>query len=220
MERTIVATTHGRFLALAPVNPAPAPVLIGFHGYAELAEVQLDRMRAIPGAERWLLVSVQGLNRFYQRRSNEVVAGWMTSQHREVAIADNIAYVNSVVDAVRREWTTKAGIVFAGFSQGVAMAFRAAASSSHNPAGVIAVGGDVPPEIDSTSLARIGRVLVCHGKVDQWYTSEIFARDVERLRSAGVDVRGVEYDSGHDWSEEVQQASSSFLASISDTIKP
>src|SRR5207247_10264787 len=83
-----------------------------------------------------------------------------------------------------------------------------------------AVGGDVPPEIDSTSLARIGRVLVCHGKLDQWYTGEIFARDLERLRGAGVDVRSVEFDGGHDWSEEVLQAASSFLAAISGNIEP
>src|SRR5919106_2266873 len=97
---------HGRYLVVPPVLPGPAPLLVGFHGYAEPAEAQLDRMRAIPGAERWLLVSIQGLNRFYQRRTNEVIAGWMTRQDREHAIADNVAYVASVLDVVRRDWPT------------------------------------------------------------------------------------------------------------------
>jgi dienelactone hydrolase len=65
----------------------------------------------------------------------------MTSQDRELAIADNVAYVRNVVaqfPAARR-------IVFAGFSQGVAMAYRAAAAIPTTA--VIALGGDVPPDV-------------------------------------------------------------------------
>src|SRR5919198_5926470 len=114
IERTIEAATHGRYLLVPPSSAGPAPLLIGFHGYAEAAEAQLDRLTAIPGADRWLLVSVQGLNRFYQRRTNEVIAGWMTRQHRELAIADNLAYVAKVVDAVAEEWRAAPTLVFTG----------------------------------------------------------------------------------------------------------
>src|SRR5471032_2470151 len=141
IERAIAADTHGRYLVEPPAVSGPAPILVGFHGYAEAAETQLDRLRAIPGADRWLLVSIQGLHRFYQRRANDVVASWMTRQDRELAIADNLAYVARVVEAVADEWAHTPRLVFAGFSQGVAMAFRAAAASARPVAGVIAVGG-------------------------------------------------------------------------------
>src|ERR671938_412195 len=119
IERTIAATTHGRYVVEAPSNgTAPAGTLVGFHRYAEGAEAQLERMRSIPGADRWLLVAVQGLHRFYHRRANEVVASWMTRQDRELAIADNTAYVNAVVDAVVAEWPHPPAIVYTGFSQG------------------------------------------------------------------------------------------------------
>ena len=131
-------------------------MLVGFHGYAESADMQLERLRAIPGSDEWVIISIQGLHRFYDRRRNEVIASWMTRQGREHAIADNLAYVDAVVDAVSRERAAAPGIVFAGFSQGVAMAFRAAASSTRRVGGVIAVGGDVPPEIDIVALARVG----------------------------------------------------------------
>ncbi len=123
-------------------------MLIGFHGYGEDAETQLERLRAIPGIASWVIVSVQALHRFYERRTNRVVASWMTRQDRESAIADNIAYVQNCIDAVSTEWPTTRKIVFAGFSQGVAMAFRAA---THFEAGVIAVGGDVPPELTTNA---------------------------------------------------------------------
>jgi len=208
IERTIGTTTHGRFL-VAPASESPAPLLVGFHGYAEPAEVMLNRLRAIPHAERWLRISIQGLNRFYQRRTNEVIAGWMTRQDRELAIADNLAYVSAVLADVSREWPTRTPVIFSGFSQGVAMAFRAAAASG--AAAVIAAGGDVPPEITSERLGAVRSVLLCRGLRDEWYSAEKFAGDRRRLSDAGVALTVVEFDGGHEWSPEVIAAASSFL---------
>jgi predicted esterase len=214
IERTIEATLHGRYLVVPPVTSDPAPMLVGFHGYAEPAEAQIDRMRAIAGTERWLLVAIQGLNRFYQRRTNDVVAGWMTRQDREHAIEDNLGYVRSIVDIVRRDWPTTSTLVYAGFSQGVAMAFRAAARSLWPASGIIAVGGDVPPEIEAAALSRVRTVLLCHGRQDPWHTAEIFENDLRRLREAEVDVRPIDFEGGHEWSAEVVQAASTFLAGL------
>ena len=211
IERAIATRTHGRYLIEPPAAPGPAPVLVGFHGYGEGAEAQLERMRSIPGADRWLLVSIQGLHRFYQRRANEVVASWMTRQDRELAIDDNLAYVAAVMDAVAGDYPGAPRLVLSGFSQGVAMTFRAAAASSRPVDGVIAVGGDVPPELVAAAMGRASRILVCHGTRDEWYTQAIFERDVRRLREAHVTVRPLEFDGGHEWSDEVAQAASLFL---------
>ena len=211
IERAIAAGTHGQYLLEPPASPGPAPVLVGFHGYGESADTQLDRMRRVPGADRCLLVAVQGLHRFYQRRANEVVASWMTRQDRELAMADNLAYVAAVMDAVDREYPGAPRLVFSGFSQGVAMAFRAASDSSRGVDGVIAVGGDVPPELDAAAVGRVRHALVCHGTRDEWYTQAIFERDVRRLRDANVAVRTVEFDGGHEWSADVVAAAALFL---------
>jgi len=211
IERNIATRTHGRYLIVPPAGSGPAPLLVGFHGYAEGAEERLERMRKVPGAAQWIVVAVQGLHRFYQRRTNEVVASWMTRQDRELAIADNVAYVDAVVDAVVKERPNPPRIVFAGFSQGVAMTFRAAARSTRQLAGVIAVGGDVPPELDAAALARIPAVLVCRGTKDEWYTTEKFDTDIGRLRAAGSAVTPLAFDGGHEWSDAVVNAASSFL---------
>jgi predicted esterase len=211
IERTIATATHGRYLVLPPASPGPAPVLVGFHGYAEAAETQLERLRAIPGADRWLIVSIQGMHRFYQRRTNDVIAGWMTRQDRELAIADNLAYVAGVMDAVAREWPDAPRLAFAAFSQGVAMAFRAATASSRPVDGVIAVGGDVPPELGANLLARVPAALVCRGARDEWYTQTTFDSDVRRLREAGTDVRPLAFDGGHEWSDDVVREAARFL---------
>ena len=211
IERTIATTTHGRYL-VAPAAAA-APLLVAFHGYAEAAEAALDRLRAIPGADRWTCVSVQALNRFYQRRTNEVIAGWMTRQDRELAITDNIAYVGGVLEAVSREWPARPLVVFAGFSQGVSMAFRAAAATtSRAVGGVIAAGGDIPPEIPLERLPSLGAVVLCRGTRDEFYSAEKFSADRQRLNDAGVAVTAVEFDGGHEWSSDVIAAASGFLA--------
>jgi predicted esterase len=186
-------------------------MLVGFHGYGELAEAEIDRLRSVPGTERWLVVSIQGLHQFYQRRTNEVIAGWMTWQNRELSIADNVAYVSAAVNDVAREWTTAPPVVFTGFSQGVAMAFRAAAASIREVAGVIAAGGDVPPEIDASALRRIRSALVCRGARDEWYSAEKFVNDLRRLRDAGVDARPLEFDGGHEWGDAVRRAAAQML---------
>jgi hypothetical protein len=100
IERNIPITQHGRYL-IAPAA-APAPILAGFHGYAESADIELERLQAIEGSDTWHVLSVQGLNRFYRGRTQDAVAGWMTTQDRELAIADNCEYVKRVVGGIMR----------------------------------------------------------------------------------------------------------------------
>ena len=75
--RTIATTTHGRYFVAAPATP-PVGVLVGFHGYAEDAEVHLAALQDVPGVERWLVVAVQALHPFYTREQR-IVANWMKS---------------------------------------------------------------------------------------------------------------------------------------------
>jgi poly(3-hydroxybutyrate) depolymerase len=124
--QTVEARTHGRFLVSVPDVAPPWPLLVGFHGYAETAGDHLEAVKAIPGTADWLLVSVQALHRFYTRKER-VVASWMTREDRALAIADNIDYVGRVLGRVRAEYQTRDLLVFSGFSQGAAMAYRAAA---------------------------------------------------------------------------------------------
>ncbi len=210
-ERTVATMVHGRYLASPPALPGPAPILVGFHGYGENAETQLERLRSVPGSDRWLCVSIQALHRFYERRTDRVVASWMTRQDREAAIMDNIAYVANCLDEVAAEWPTLPDVVFAGFSQGVAMAFRAAVHTTRRVAGVVAVGGDVPPELTPDALKRVGAALIVRGTSDAWYTKEKCAEDEQRLRDSGVGLHTVEFEGGHEWSGAVNLAAAQFL---------
>lgn len=201
-SHTIAAAVHGRYLVRRAA--APRGFLIGFHGYGENAERHLAELLRIPGIDAWDVAAVQALHPFYVNRTGEVVASWMTKQDRELAIADNRAYVRSVVEAL-----APAGlIVLAGFSQGVAMAYRAADELAPRVAAVIALGGDVPPELTALKLPR---VLVGRGTREEWYTDEKFEKDLNFLRGAGAAVETCVYEGGHEWTEEFRAAAGRFL---------
>lgn len=212
--RTIPATVHGRYLVELPPGPGPHPVLVGFHGYGQNAEIHLEQLRAIPGAAGWLLAAVQALHPFYDRTNTRVLASWMTRLDRELAIADNVRYVAQAVEAIRREHAAGPPLVYAGFSQGVAMAYRAAAAAGHASQGVIVLGGDVPPELADTALESFPPVLLGRGRRDEWYTDEKHRADLALLRSRGVKVETVLFDGGHEWGPAFQEAAGAFLSRL------
>jgi predicted esterase len=212
IERTIETTTHGRYLVSA--KEPGLPLLAGFHGYGESAENEFDRLRSIEGSDRWITVAIQGLHRFYRRSTNEIVASWMTRQDRNLAIADNIKYTAGVIDSVCREFSTAPTIVLSGFSQGVAMAYRCAVNSARPICGLISLGGEIPPELDSDALSRINSVLIGRGIRDQWYTEEKAKADEQRLRTSRVEVKVMTLDAGHEWSAEFALSASRFLQSM------
>jgi predicted esterase len=211
---SIAAHTHGRYLVDATsATQSLDPLIVGFHGYAEDAEIQLARLRAMTGTEACELVSIQALHRFYRGRSQQIVASWMTSQDRDTAIADNLAYVASVLEA-RISAAPSRRLVFAGFSQGVAMAFRAACAWG-GISTAVALGGDVPPDLNPASLARLPAVLLARNRDDTWYTAAKWESDLARLRNAGVgQVASLEVQGVHDWTAEFSAAAGRYLTDL------
>lgn len=205
---SIEARTHGRFLVRRPQSPPPWPLLVGFHGYAETAEDQLNALSTIPGTDAWLIVAVQALHPFYTR-SQRIVASWMTSADRELAIADNVDYVGRVLNQVRSTHQTRSPLVFAGFSQGGAMAYRAAAA--YLPDAVIVLAADVPPDVVATAGAALPAVLIGRGSSDDWYTEQKERADIEALARIGVRPEVCLFDGGHEWTDTFRDAAGRLL---------
>jgi predicted esterase len=205
----IETRTHGRVLVRDAAHPRA--IVVGFHGYMEDADIQMDRLIQIPGSERWTLVSVQALHRFYRGRTQAVSASWMTRQDRELMIADNIEYADRVIDTIRVQ---DVPVIVAGFSQGVAMAFRSAVRGRRRAAGAIAVGGDVPPELLADPAAVFPPTLLLRGRDDEWYTVKKLEADVDALEARRVSARSMTYQAGHVWDETVSRAAAAFIAEL------
>ena len=204
--QSIVTPTHGRVLIR---EAASSVTLAGFHGYAQAAEDMMDALQQIPGSEAWTLISVQALNRFYTRGDQKIVASWMTRQDREEAIADNIEYVDRALEK------QSADVFVLGFSQGVAMAYRAALLGKRAAAGIIAIGGDIPPDVKHVPAEKWPRVLIAAGTKDQWYTADKIAADETFLKSHGVSYEIFRHDEGHEITAAVRDEAARFVAAVS-----
>lgn len=202
----IETPTHGRVLVRDA--EAPTAIIVGFHGYMENAEIQMERLESIPGADRWTLVSIQGLHRFYRGRTQDTIASWMTRQDRELMIADNIEYADRVIATVR---TPGVPLVTTGFSQGVAMAFRAGLRGRTRADAIAAVGGDVPPELLEDTTIRFPPTLLVRGERDEWYTAQKLDADAAVLRARSIVASTLVHPAAHEWTAEVSAAVSTFV---------
>lgn len=201
---TIEASVHGRVIHEDRGGDA---LLVGFHGYGEDAQAHFEQLAQIPGIDAWSVAAVQALHPFYTR-SGAVVASWMTSLDRELAIADNLNYVRRVLDAL----PPRRLLVFAGFSQGATMAARAAAYAGPC-AGLILLGGDVPPEIHADESVDFPPVLLGRGTRDEWYSDEKFRKDLSFLETKTRVTRSV-FAGGHEWTDDFRAAAAEFLRSV------
>jgi predicted esterase len=222
---SIETSTHGRVLVRdAAVSSSSRPWLVGFHGYGQNAEDMLAELERIPGSDAWHLVSIQALHRFYARNEERVIASWMTRQDRGGAIADNIAYVDRVLDEVlvkvrdelvaRESRPASPPMVFVGFSQGAAMAYRAGVLGRHHPSGIIALGGDIPPDLRDRRDRSWPSVLIGAGATDFWYTPAKVATDVAFLESQEIPFDIARVGGGHEWTDEFREAAGAWLARV------
>lgn len=212
------ATVHGRLLIERAGDPLGA--LVGFHGYAQTAEDMMAELQQIPGADRWTKVSIQALHPFYVRGDSKVVANWMTRQDRELAIADNIAYVHTALEHVRTEHsaehasTLHPALVFLGFSQGAAMAYRAALGSPRPVSGIVALGGDIPPELKDDESLAWPPVLIGVGDREEWYAGEKLENDLAFLKARNMSHQVVRFAGGHEWTDTFRSTVGTFISSV------
>ena len=211
--KKVSATTQGRYLLRLPATEGPHPLLIGFHGYGENADVHLRQLERIPGIAAWLVASVQALHWFYDRTHQHVVASWMTKLYREQAIADNLRYIEHVVAEIFEHHDTNGCTVYEGFSQGASMAYRVASASKHQSNGLIVLAGDIPPELRQAGSLDLPPTLIGRGVRDEWFTQERYDADLSFLASCGVTVEPVVFDGGHEWTDEFRSAAGKLLDS-------
>ncbi len=212
IERQIKVETHGHYRVLE--TEGERGLLVGFHGYGETAAVHLEALGKIPGVGQWTLCAVQGPSVFYRQSTGGVVASWMTKFQRELAIQDNIAFVARVVERLHQERGEHLPLVFAGFSQGVAMAYRSAAFAGQKSQGLIALAGDVPPDLEPAAVRTLPRILLGRGDRDKWYDESKMNADLTRLQGAGVEVEARVFSGGHEWAQPFLETCGEFLRSV------
>ena len=128
----IVVPRTARYYTLGPTQGAPRELWIVCHGYGQLAGRFIRDFAPLDDGTR-LIVAPEALNLFYldsipeRRKQTEprVGATWMTREHREAEIEDQVTYLDQLSRAVMGQLAeTPSRIVVVGFSQGTATVCR------------------------------------------------------------------------------------------------
>jgi len=88
------------------------------------------------------------------------------------------------------------------------MAFRAALLGSREPAGIIALAGDIPPEVKAEGAVQRPwpPVLVATGTRDTWLTPARLTEEVAFLQSQHVPHEALVFEGGHEWTDQFREA--------------
>lgn len=211
----VPARSHGRVVVReAEFDGRRSRLLLAFHGYKQRAESMFELLDPVPGIERWTIASIQALHPFYGS-GGQVVASWMTKEDRELAIAENIEYVDDATVALQRERRADV-IVCVGFSQGAAMAWRAAVLGRRRADGIVSLAADIPPELRDAPPESFPIALVAGGTRDEWYTEEKMNADLKLLEDKGAPHGRLRFDGGHEWTDEFRRELAKFLAALAE----
>ena len=189
-------------------------VWIVCHGHGQLAARFLSRFLAIERSDR-LFVAPEALSRYYlappiggpHPPNTPVGASWMTSEDRELEIADYVSYLDQLHDeifsVVNRD---SVRLWVLGFSQGSATVARWIARGRVEPDHVVLWAGLIPAELDMKSAARLARrspLTIVVGGQDEFATPERVAEQGMRLKALDVQYTTIRFDGGHEITPDV-----------------
>lgn len=193
IEHTVYYAVH------APETNEPSALLLVLHGFGQVAAEFIKIFE--PLVQRGILVAApQAPHQFYKSLADRSVGfSWLTRYERDQSIRDFAAYMEKFHAHLQREHRLDEQRVFVlGFSQGVSMAYRMWAHSRVPVSGIIACGGDLPPDI-AERLHELSPlpVLVVHGRRDQIVPLRKAHEAQSQLSAAGVPVELFEFEGEH-----------------------
>jgi predicted esterase len=205
-EHHIAVRRTARYYTLGTATRETHELWIVCHGYGQLALPFLTSMAKVASPDR-LIVAPEGLSRFYLDRTSmtndpppRVGASWMTREDRDLEIADQIEYLESLLGELRNTVPGDVRLRLLGFSQGVATVCRWIARGAVRPAELILWAGSFPPDIDLMEFGQRIRgtaVTMVFGSRDQLTPITAAESQRERLTGAGIEVALIAFDGGH-----------------------
>jgi predicted esterase len=143
-----------RFYSLSKLDADTKVVYFALHGYGQQAERLLRKFDAL--GDNAFVIAPEALSRFYwNEKTGQTGASWMTKDDREYEIADYCHYLQAVFEHFLPNIPQEATIVLLGFSQGGATAMRWLLLN--RPVRIEAVqlwGCDVPADLDYKSAEK------------------------------------------------------------------
>ncbi len=193
IEHTVYYAVH------SPETNEPAPLLLVLHGFGQVAAEFIKIFE--PLVQRGILIAApQAPHQFYRSLADRTVGfSWLSRYERDQSIQDFAHYMENFYALLQSAYRIDTRRVFVlGFSQGVPMAYRMWAHSNVPLSGLIACGGDLPPDIGEKlrDLSPLP-VLLVHGRRDQIVPLHKAHEAQSQLAAAGLPVELLEFEGEH-----------------------
>lgn len=191
------------YYALQPPAAGIGPdtkALVVLHGWGQNAR---SFIRKFAPLREWdvLVIAPQAPHQFYlDMETRKVGFGWMTAFDRDRSIANVVTLLDTVLHDVEIEHGAGSPCPFVlGFSQGVSIAWRYAVHGDRAVAGVIACGGDLPPDVEQALPGRDSLpVMLVHGRDDSIVPLSKGEAAKKVLGDLKFTVKSDFFDGGHD----------------------
>lgn len=191
----------GRYFRLNKVTEKTKNIWIVFHGYGQLAEYFIKHFDELNENDN-AIIAVEGLSRFYvDGLSGRVGASWMTTDDRDMEIADQSNYINAVLnDCSIDPKNEDVNLIVLGFSQGTATAIRWMANNSIRPKQLVMWAGSFPHDVDATEHSDIFNGLSMHyayGNEDQFLKDVDMDEKLQEMKKTGMEIRPWTFEGKH-----------------------
>jgi len=203
--RHVRVARTARYYVLGGNVPDPRELWIVVHGYGQLAGRFLRYFTALDDGTR-VVVAPEALSRFYHEHPGKagsahtrVGATWMTREDREAEIQDHVAYLDTLVAALRAS-APAATLHVLGFSQGVATVTRWLARGRAVADQVVLWAGRIPDDVvpmPAGSSLRTARIDVVTGDADVYATPRVREEQRQLIARAGLAVAEHRFDGDH-----------------------
>jgi len=204
-EHHLTVARTARFYTIGELGTGVHDVWLACHGYGQLAGEFVERLGAAGGPSR-LIVAPEGLSRFYleharggSHATSPVGASWMTREDRSAEIADQVAYLDAIVDALKARTSDALRLTALGFSQGVATICRWLTHTRTRAERLVCWGGLVPDDVLTGDIRMFRGTHIClvAGTRDEFATPERVTDAASAMRRLGLNVSQLGFEGGH-----------------------
>jgi predicted esterase len=179
-------------------------LLCVLHGWGQNGRSFLRRFSSLRD-ENLLIVAPQAPNQFYlDMETRKVGFSWLTTYDRNRAMGDIVDLIDGVLSEVCNELGVKTPPFMLGFSQGVSIAYRYHLLADRDVRGIVACGGDLPPDVREQVRSNDALdVLLVHGRDDGIIPFSKAEEADECLREAGHAPELLYFDGDHEIPKDV-----------------
>lgn len=201
MKQTIRFTYEAHYHLSQKPSFQEKEIWLILHGYGQLAEFFVRKFKTVFTPER-LFIAPEGTNYNYlEGFQGRVGANWMTKHEREIAIANNHRFLDTLIESFLEKYPHKPTIHVLGFSQGAATATRWASHWNGKIDTLVLWAGGFALDMD-LAVAKEAfsetELILALGDHDELISSENIQKQEQLILQLGIDINRLSYPGGHE----------------------